>query len=84
VWHSPLPLQAAAGRLATLDAELAQLKAKQKDITEKWQAEKQEMNRVQVSEGETGRDQGDWWQGSVGSQQQHASACAVPWFTFCT
>jgi hypothetical protein len=41
-------LQAAAGRLAALDAELNQLKGRQKEITERWQGEKQEMNRVQV------------------------------------
>lgn len=38
----------AASRLSLLDMELTQLKKDQKQITDKWQAEKQEMSRVQV------------------------------------
>jgi hypothetical protein len=40
--------RAAAARLATLDEELAGLKAQQRAITSRWQDEKQEMSRVQV------------------------------------
>ncbi|KAF5836580.1 P-loop containing nucleoside triphosphate hydrolase protein [Dunaliella salina] len=39
--------KAAKSRLSLLDLELSQLKKDQAEITEKWQAEKQEMGRVQ-------------------------------------
>jgi hypothetical protein len=38
----------AKSRLSLLDMELSQLKKDQKEITDKWQAEKREMSRVQV------------------------------------
>eukprot|EP00983_Pelagomonas_calceolata_P045345 1139692-Pelagomonas_calceolata.AAC.3 len=40
--------KAAKSRLSLLDLELSQLKKDQTEITEKWQAEKREMSRVQV------------------------------------
>lgn len=40
--------KAAKSRLSLLDLELSQLKKDQQEITDKWQAEKREMSRVQV------------------------------------
>lgn len=39
--------KAAASRLAALDGELARLKEGQRDITERWRREKDDMSRVQ-------------------------------------